>query len=96
MKEVFEEMGLSVVHDETPYDYPQYSGAYSRSGAGVEAYLEQYPSIKIVLDVHRDALIGEDGTVYKPLTTVDGQDTAQVMLVMGSRRGATTPAGWRI
>ena len=91
MKEVFEEMGLSVVHDETPYDYPQYSGAYSRSGAGVEAYLEQYPSIKIVLDVHRDALIGEDGTVYKPLTTVDGQDTAQVMLVMGSPEGGDYP-----
>lgn len=91
MKEVFEEMGLSVLHDETPYDYPQYNGAYSRSGAGVEAYLEQYPSIKIVLDVHRDALIGEDGTVYKPLTTVDGQDTAQVMLVMGSPGGGDYP-----
>ena len=91
MKEVFEEMGLSVIHDETPYDYPQYNGAYGRSGAGVEAYLEQYPSIKIVLDVHRDALIGEDGTVYKPLTTVDGQDTAQVMLVMGSPEAGDYP-----
>lgn len=91
MKEVFEEMGLSVLHDETPYDYPQYNGAYGRSGAGVEAYLEQYPSIKIVLDVHRDALIGEDGTVYKPLTTVDGQDTAQVMLVMGSPEAGDYP-----
>lgn len=92
MKEVFEEMGLSVIHDETPYDYPQYNGAYSRSGAGVEEYLKQYPSIKIVLDVHRDALIGEDGTVYKPLTTVDGQDTAQVMLVMGSPEAGDYPA----
>lgn len=91
MKEVFEEMGLSVLHDETPYDYPQYNGAYSRSGAGVESYLEQYPSIRIVLDVHRDALIGEDGTVYKPLTTVDGQDTAQVMLVMGSPEAGDYP-----
>lgn len=91
MKEVFEEMGLSVIHDETPYDYPQYNGAYGRSGAGVQTYLEQYPSIKIVLDVHRDALIGEDGTVYKPLTTVDGQDTAQVMLVMGSPEAGDYP-----
>lgn len=91
MKAVFEEMGLSVIHDETPYDYPQYNGAYGRSGAGVEEYLAQYPSIKIVLDVHRDALIGEDGTVYKPLTTVDGQDTAQVMLVMGSPEAGDYP-----
>ena len=84
MKEVFEEMGLSVVHDEALYDYPQYNGAYSRSGVSISAYLEQYPTISIVLDVHRDALVGEDGTVYKAVTEIDGQQTAQVMLVLGS------------
>lgn len=91
MAEVFKEMGLSVLHDETTYDYPSYNGAYGRSGAGVEAYLAQYPSIKIVLDVHRDALIGEDGTVYKTLTSIDGKPTAQVMLVLGSPEGGDHP-----
>ena len=42
------------------------------------------PTIRVVLDVHRDALVGEDGTIYKPITTVNGEDSAQVMLVMGS------------
>ena len=91
MEKVFTEMGLGVVHDTTLYDYPQYNGAYDRSAQAVQAYLEQYPTIRIVLDVHRDALIGEDGTVYKPLTTVDGQDTAQVMLVMGSPEAGDYP-----
>ena len=50
------------------YDYPAYNGAYDRSGAAVKAYLEQYPTIKLVLDVHRDALVGGDGTVYKAVT----------------------------
>ncbi len=91
MKAVFESMGLSVLHDETPYDYPAYKGAYSRSGEGVKKYLEQYPSIKIVLDVHRDALIGEDGTVYKTYTTIDGAGVAQVELVLGSPQGGDHP-----
>ena len=91
MEKVFTEMGLGVVHDTTLYDYPQYNGAYDRSAQAVKAYLEQYPTIRIVLDVHRDALIGEDGTVYKAVTTVDGTSTAQVMLVLGSSEGGEHP-----
>ena len=91
MERVFTELGLSVVHDTTLYDYPQYNGAYDRSAEAVQRYLEQYPTIKIVLDVHRDALIGEDGTVYKAVTRIDGVDTAQVMLVLGSSEGGEHP-----
>ncbi len=94
MERVFTELGLSVVHDRTLYDYPQYNGAYTRSGEGVQQYLDQYPSIQIVLDVHRDALIGEDGTVYKAVTEIDGTPTAQVMLVLGSSEGGEHP-NWR-
>ena len=81
---VLTEMGLTVVHDTGLYDYPEYNGAYDRSLAAVEDWLEQYPTIQVVLDVHRDALIGADGTVYKPITTINGEPCAQVMLVMGS------------
>lgn len=81
---VLTEMGLTVVHDTALYDYPEYNGAYDRSLAAVENWLEQYPTIQVVLDVHRDALIGSDGTVYKPITTINGEKCAQVMLVMGS------------
>ena len=91
MERVFTEMGLSVLHDRTLHDYPQYNGAYDRSAKTVADYLAQYPSIKIVLDVHRDALIGQDGTVYKAVTQVDGVDTAQVMLVLGSSEGGEHP-----
>ena len=91
MAAVFREMGLEVLHDKTLYDYPKYAGAYDRSAKAVEQYLAEYPTIRVVLDVHRDALIGEDGTVYKAVTTVDGTDTAQVMLVLGSSEGGDHP-----
>ncbi|MBU5435303.1 stage II sporulation protein P [Pseudoflavonifractor sp. MSJ-37] len=87
MARVFQEMGLDVLHDKGAYDYPAYQGAYGRSGAAVADYLARYPSIQLVLDVHRDALVGNDGTVYKAVTKVDGEKTAQVMLVVGSGSG---------
>ncbi|MCD8145930.1 MAG: stage II sporulation protein P [Clostridiales bacterium] len=94
MKAVFEELGFSVIHDTTTYDYPGYSGSYGRSLAGVQSYLEQYPTIQVVLDVHRDALIGSDGTVYAKTTTIDGEQVAQVMLVVGTNDGGLTHPNW--
>ena len=95
MEEVFTEMGLKVIHDRGVYDYPAYAGAYGRSGAAVEEYLRQYPTIKLVLDVHRDALVGGDGTVYKAVTTVDRVKTAQVMVVVGTDAGGSEHPNWR-
>lgn len=95
IKAVFEEQGFSVVHDKTTYDYPGYNGSYGRSLAGVEAYLEEYPTIQLVLDVHRDALIDQNGTVYSKTTTIDDEETAQVMLVVGTDDGGLTHPDWR-
>lgn len=81
---IFGEMGLSVLHDTTLYDYPAYDGAYDRARAGIEAVLAEHPTVQMVLDVHRDALVGADGTVYKPVLEVDGVKTAQVMLLVGT------------
>lgn len=95
MKAVFESMGLSVIHDTTLYDYPSYTGSYSRSLAGIQSYLEQYPTIAVVLDVHRDALIASNGTVYKAVTELDGEQVAQIMLVCGTNDGGLTHPNWK-
>ena len=95
MAAVFEAAGIGVIHDTTLYDYPSYNDAYSRSLAGVSALLKEYPSVVLVLDVHRDALTASDGTIYKVVAgTVD--NCAQVMMVVGSdARGASHP-NWRV
>ena len=66
-----EAQGLSVLHDREIYDYPSYTGSYSRSGAAVEEYLAQYPDIAVVIDLHRDAL--GDGDAVS-VGTVAGQE----------------------
>ena len=96
MERVFTELGLTVVHDRTLYDYPKYNGAYDRSAEAVQRYLEQYPSIKIVLDVHRDAIETEGGSRMAPVCTVAGRQAAQVMIICGCDNGTTVQLpDWR-
>ena len=90
MARIFRSYGFQVIHDTELYDYPAYSGAYERSGAAVRRWLEQYPTIRLALDVHRDALVGNDGAIYKLITQENGRRAAQVMLVVG-----TGHEGWK-
>lgn len=84
MCEVFEQRGIQYIHDATVHDYPSYNGAYNRSKATVLANLEKYPSIKIVLDVHRDGIVRSDGTKVKVASDINGTKAAQCMFVVGS------------
>ena len=95
MAAVFEAAGIGVIHDTTLYDYPNYNDAYYRSVEGVAANLEKYPSLALVLDVHRDALAASDGTIYKVVAgSVD--NCAQVMMVMGSDAGGQNHPNWKV
>jgi len=85
-----EAAGIGVIHDTTVHDSPQYNGAYGRSAQTAEAILKKYPSIKLVLDVHRDAVL-ENGAVVKPTATVEGKKAAQMMLITGTVTTAELP-----
>ena len=74
--------GITAIHDTTVHDSPVYSGAYGRSAQTAERYLEQYPSIQIVIDLHRDS-VEDGGAVVRPTATVDGKKAAQMMFVTG-------------
>lgn len=87
MTEVFEKNGIRTYHDTTIHDYPSYNGSYDRSRVTVEGILEKYPSIKVVLDVHRDAIEREDGERIAPSVTVNGKSSAQVMIICGCDDG---------
>lgn len=80
--------GINVLHDKTIHDYPSYNGSYDRSKVTVKAILAQYPSIKIVLDIHRDAIEKEDGSRVAPVVKVNEKDAAQVMIIAGADNGS--------
>lgn len=81
-----EQVGITTIHDSTIHDYPSYNGSYVRSAETVKAILAQYPSIKVVLDVHRDAIISE-GDLMQPVATINGKKAAQVMIISGCDDG---------
>lgn len=85
MAQVFADAGISVIHDRTLYDYPSYSGAYDRSLDAINSYLARYPSLRFILDIHRDAIEDSEGNEYKVVSVIEGEGTAaQLTIVVGS------------
>ncbi|MBR5539862.1 MAG: stage II sporulation protein P [Clostridia bacterium] len=82
--------GIGVVHDTEIHDQP-YSGAYTHSRKAVEKYLAQYPSISVVLDIHRDAIYQADGTRVKPTVVIGGKKAAQMMIIVGMMNTKSVP-----
>lgn len=88
-----EKQGVHVIHDQTVHD-ADYNGSYSRCLETVEARLKEYPSIQIVLDVHRDAATLEDGQSLQVTADINGKQTGQIMLVAGTNEGGLTHPNW--
>lgn len=85
-----EKYGISVYHDKGVYDMIDgrldRSEAYSMALPVVEDILAKNPSIKVVIDLHRDG-VNEDTHL---VTTVNGKPTAKVMFFNGLCRSATS------
>jgi stage II sporulation protein P len=84
------EAGIVTLHDTTKHDEYSYNGSYERSTKTVEKYLKEYPSIDVVLDLHRDALTTDNGTKIKPTVKINGKPAAQMMICTGSQTGDVT------
>ncbi len=89
-----QQAGIGVIHDTTQHDYPSYNGSYERSAETVQNYLNQYPDIKVVLDIHRDAIISGD-TVTAPVIETDEGTAAQVMIISGCDDGTMDYPEWQ-
>lgn len=77
--------GISVIHDGTVHD-AQYMGAYDRSLETVQKILDEFPSVKIILDVHRDAIEDEKERI-SAVTEINGKKAAQVMIISAADDG---------
>lgn len=95
LQKKLQDAGIGVIHDKTQHDYPSYNGAYERSAATIRKYLEKYPSIKIVLDVHRDAILRADDVTVKPVIEINGKKAAQLMIITGCEDGTMNVPNWR-
>lgn len=78
--------GICAVQSEAVHD-KKFSGSYAASAKTIKEYLAKYPSIKVVIDVHRDSVNYDNGVKVKPTVKIDGKKAAQVMLVIGCEAG---------
>ena len=92
--ELLEAGGVKVIHDRELHDYPDYNTSYNSSRASVQSYLAQYPSIQLVLDIHRDAS-GDNNNQMTTSATVDGEESAQIMLVAAIGTDSRPVPRWR-
>lgn len=89
------ENGINTIFCDEYHDYPVYNGSYDRSLQTIEAYLEQYQSIKMVIDVHRDAIIGSNDEHIYTTTEVDGVECSQLMMVIGTNGSGLDHPDWQ-
>jgi len=92
-----EKYGIRTIHCTAMHDQPTLGGAYGRSLDTVKTYLQAYPSIRLVIDLHRDSILRSDGAFVRTLASSEEEPTAQIMAVVGSDANGTafSGEGWK-
>ncbi len=95
MAEVLNSRGIRTLHCRITHDAPGYKDSYARAEETIRSYLSQYPSIRLVIDLHRDAVIKSTGEIGRPVAIADGEAAAQLMCVVGSDQNGTACPAWQ-
>ncbi len=92
--EILEANGISVVHDQELHDYPAYRNAYDRSRASAQEYMDKYPGISLILDLHRDAVTDAAGEFIPLNATYGGKTAAKIGVVVGTDGAGQAHENW--
>ena len=95
LAQLLQQAGIQVIHDRQLHDYPSYNASYGNSRKSVKDYLQEYPSIRLVLDLHRDAGENSDGSQFATHAKVDGKESAQIMFLVGTDESGNYHPQWR-
>ena len=93
--ELLEAGGISVIHDTAIHDNPSYDLSYTNSRKSVREYLKRYPSIRLVLDLHRDSYEDAAGNQIAHTVFSEGEVLAPLMFVVGTDYGGLTHPNWQ-
>lgn len=86
--------GVGTIHCTTVHDGDGLRGAYASSAESVRFFLSLYPSIRYVIDLHRDAILDADGAYLRTVSELPEGECAQVMAVVGSDGSGTPCDNW--
>ena len=86
--------GITAIHCKVMHDEAGLSGSYERAAQSIQFFREHYPSIRYVVDLHRDAILTADGEYVRAVTEVEGKSVAQILPVVGSDAGGWEHDAW--
>ena len=96
LAQTLNDLGIPTIHDTTLHDETLgYDHAYSQAEKAISAKLEQYPTIQMVIDIHRDAVEDSSGKQKAMSTEFLGQSYAQLLLVMGTDLSGQAHPRWQ-
>lgn len=81
LKEAIEQQGIAAIHSLQIHDAEDYMKAYSKSVVTATQLINDYPSIKILLDLHRNGLPPGVQSSIK----IKGQSMSRVLIVIGKK-----------
>lgn len=91
LKQVLENRySVPCIHAEESHDQIPFRESYQRSQLTLMKYLKEYPSLRVVLDVHRDATPG-----VKASCVINGKPTATIVIVVGTDKMGLPHPNWR-
>lgn len=87
--------GISVLHCRVMHDAEDYNSSYELARRTIEDYLARYPSIRYIIDLHRDAIIRSDRSMIAPCADTPDGRAAQLMLVVGTDAFGADHPSWQ-
>lgn len=94
LSDVLTENGIGVIHCTELFDEGSFDMAYYNAARTIRETLEEYPSIRYILDIHRDAITNADGIGIRPLSVENDTEYAQLMFVVGTDHGGSGHTEW--
>lgn len=82
------EMGFNVLHDRTEHEQNDFYNSYSRSLETIKSRKSEYDTLKIFLDIHRNAYKEGVKTEDDEVVKIDGERVAKVFAVIGTGEGS--------
>ncbi|MBU3114512.1 stage II sporulation protein P [Clostridium lacusfryxellense] len=71
--------GIVAINDDTIHNVGDYNASYKKSRITLTKYLKEYGDFDIIIDLHRDGVLGDR---KNETTKINGVDVAKVMFVM--------------
>lgn len=94
LSEVLTEKGIGVIHCTELFDEGAFDMAYYNAAHYIRETLAAHPSIRYILDIHRDAITNGDGMGIRPLSVEGDTEYAQLMFVVGTDHGGSGHTEW--